>query len=137
VHGHLGGLPPQVDLAAERALAELLAAAVGVVTSAHDLSEGGLAQALVEATLRAGIGVTVGVPGDPFLDLFAESAARAIVTAAEADAEQLGALAARHGVPITELGRTGGTDLTVEGQFSVPLDELRAAWSATLPIALG
>jgi phosphoribosylformylglycinamidine synthase len=137
VHGHLGGLPPQVDLAAERALAELLADVVGVVTSAHDLSEGGLAQALVEATLRTDIGVTVRVPGDPFLALFAESGGRAIVTVHGADAGQLGALAARYGVPITELGRTGGTDLTVEGQFSVPLDELRAAWSATLPIALG
>jgi phosphoribosylformylglycinamidine synthase subunit PurL len=35
------------------------------------------------------------------------------------------------------LGRTGGDELTVEGQFSVSLDELRAAWSATLPSALG
>ena len=49
VHGHLGGLPPQVDLPAEKALAELLADAVGPLTSAHDLSDGGLAQALVEA----------------------------------------------------------------------------------------
>ena len=53
VHGHLGGLPPRVDLAAEQSLAELLADASrdGVVTSAHDLSDGGLAQALVEASL--------------------------------------------------------------------------------------
>ena len=55
VHGHLGGLPPAVDLAAERALARLLADAAcdAVVTSAHDLSDGGLAQALAEACLRA------------------------------------------------------------------------------------
>jgi phosphoribosylformylglycinamidine synthase len=137
VHGHLGGLPPQVDLAAEKALAALLADAVGLATSAHDLSDGGLAQALVEASLRAEIGVTVTVPGDPFLDLFAESAARAIVTVDEGDADRLRALAARHGVPLTPLGRTGGPDLTVEGQFSVSLTELRAAWSATLPSALG
>src|SRR5690606_7929147 len=47
VHDHLGGTPPQVDLAAERSLARLLADAArdGVLTSAHDLSDGGLAQA--------------------------------------------------------------------------------------------
>jgi phosphoribosylformylglycinamidine synthase subunit PurL len=137
VHGHLGGLPPQVDLSAERALAALLADAVGVVTSAHDLSEGGLAQALAEAALGADVGVTVTLPGDPFLDLFAESAGRAIVTVTEADTERLRDLAARHDVPLTPLGRTGGPDLAVEGQFAVPLMELRAAWSATLPTALG
>jgi phosphoribosylformylglycinamidine synthase len=137
VHGHLGGLPPNVDLAAEKALAELLGDAVGLVTSAHDLSDGGLAQALVEAALRADIGVTVSLPGDAFLDLFAESAARAVVTVPEADAGRLSDLAAHHGVPLVRLGRTGGDDLVIEGQFSVSLDELRAAWSATLPAALG
>ena len=67
VHGHLGGLPPTVDLSAERSLAELLHAGVGLLTSAHDLSDGGLAQALAEASLRHGIGVTVAVPDDAFV----------------------------------------------------------------------
>ena len=59
VHGHLGGRPPQVDLVAERDLARLLADLVGVATSAHDLSDGGLAQALAEACLVGGVGATV------------------------------------------------------------------------------
>jgi hypothetical protein len=54
-----------------------------------------------------------------------------------ADPAGLADLAARHGVPLTRLGRTGGTDVVVEGQFSVPVEEIRAAWSATLPAALG
>ncbi len=136
VHGHLGGLPPKVDLAAERSLAELLVAGVGLLTSAHDLSDGGLAQALVEATLRNDIGVAVSLPGDAFLDLFAESTARAVVTVAADMVDELTALAASHGVPLTTLGTTGGSALEVEGQFSLGLDELRAAWSATLPAAL-
>ena len=58
VHGHLGGPPPAVDLAAEQRLAGLLAAAAadGLLTGAHDLSDGGLAQALVEACLVGGRG---------------------------------------------------------------------------------
>ncbi len=130
-------MPPRVDLGAEKSLAALLAEAVGLVTSAHDLSDGGLAQALVEATLRDGIGATVAVPGDPFLGLFAESAARAIVTVPGGAADRLVGLAERHGVPLTPLGQTGGGELSVEGQFSIPLDELRATWSATLPTAFG
>jgi len=137
VHGHLGGVPPRVDLGAEKSLAALLAEAVGLVTSAHDLSDGGLAQALAEATLRDDIGAAVAVPGDPFLGLFAESAARAIVTVPGGAADELVGLAERHGVPLTPIGQTGGSELSVEGQFTIPLDELRATWSATLPTALG
>ena len=59
VHGHLGGRPPRVDLAAEKALGALLAAAAGVVSAAHDVSDGGVAQALVEMALRRGVGATV------------------------------------------------------------------------------
>ena len=55
----------------------------------------------------------------------------------EAGAEPLSALAARHGVPLTRIGTTGGVDLAVEGEFTVPLSEVREAWSATLPSALG
>jgi len=147
VHGHLGGLPPRVDLAAEKALAGLLRTGVGVLTSAHDLSDGGLAQALTESALHRGVGAEVSPPGDAFLDLFSESTARALVTVAPGDADRLHELAAEAGVPLTELGTTGGDTLTVRAQpagaptedagFEIPLPELREAWTATLPAALG
>ncbi len=137
VHGHLGGLPPQVDLAAERALAELLSEGVGLLTSAHDLADGGLAQALAEAAMRNLVGATVTLAGDPFVELFSESAARVLVTVPAGAEQRLLDLAASHGVPVTELGETGGDVLEVVGEFRAPLLELRAAWSATLPDALG
>ena len=92
VHEHLGGRPPAVDLDAERRLADLVAAAAsaGVLASAHDLSDGGLAIALAESCLRGGVGCWVSVagfdnragvavepPADTFTALFSESAARA------------------------------------------------------------
>jgi phosphoribosylformylglycinamidine synthase II len=137
VHGHLGGLPPVVDLEAERSLARLLNAGVGLLGSAHDLSDGGLAQALAEGALRHGVGVTVTVPGDGFIGLFSESTARVLVTVADGDAERLVELADEHGVPITALGVTGGSTLAVDGEFEIGLDELRTAWTGTLPAALG
>ena len=139
VHGHLGGLPPRVDLTAERALATLLADAgrSGLLTSGHDLADGGLAQALVEATLRHGVGATVRIAGDVFVELFSESAARALVTVTDGGLQQLLTMADALGVPATTIGATGGTTLEVEGWFDVPLAELREAWTGTLPAALG
>jgi phosphoribosylformylglycinamidine synthase len=140
VHDHLGGLPPRVDLPAEYQLATLLidASRSGLLTSAHDLADGGLAQALVEATLRAGVGATVRLADqDPFVALFSESAARAVVTVPADGVAQLLTMAEALGVPATPIGVTGGSTLEVEGWFDVPLDDLRGAWSATLPALLG
>ena len=80
-HGHLGGRPPAVDLEAERTLADVLitAAARGLSTAGHDLSDGGLAMALAEACLSGGMGCTVTLPADAAAFLFSESSGRAIV----------------------------------------------------------
>ncbi len=140
VHGHLGGLPPVVDLEAERALSELLVEAVGVLSSAHDVSDGGLAQTLAESVIRHGVGAEVDLSavagGDAFLALFSESAARVVVTVAREDEGRLWELAEQHGVPVTSLGRTGGDQLALAGVFSVPIGELHQAWVATLPAAM-
>ncbi len=138
VHDHLGGRPPVVDLAAEQALAALLreAARRGLLSAAHDLSDGGLAMALVEGCLRHDVGVHVELE-DPFVDLFSESSARAIVVVAEDRHDELVMLAEEHGVELSSIGRTGGDTFEVAGEFAVPLTELRADWEATLPAVLG
>ena len=137
VHGHLGGRPPQVDLAAERRLAVLLAAAAtdGLLTGSHDLSDGGLAQALVEACLVGGRGATVALPRllDPFVALFAESAGRVLVTVDPADVDVVGARAKAAGVPVERLGSTGGEALEIADVGPLDLTQLRAAWEGTLP----
>ncbi|MGY1644020.1 phosphoribosylformylglycinamidine synthase subunit PurL [Geodermatophilus sp. SYSU D00703] len=137
VHGHLGGRPPAVDLAAERSLGELLAALGrdGLVGSAHDLADGGLAQALAESALRYGTGARLALGDDPFTALFSETAARVVVTTS--DHEAVRRAASEAGVAVTELGTTGGDALTVEGVAELSLTELRAAWSATLPALFG
>ena len=144
VHEHLGGLPPQVDLAAEQALGQVMVAAAtqGLVAAAHDLADGGLAQALVEACLRHDTGVTVRLEGDPFVALFSESTARAVVALRPEDEAAFTALCAQEGVPVTELGSTGSQPggsapaLEVEGQFRIPLEELRSVWTAPIPAAM-
>jgi phosphoribosylformylglycinamidine synthase subunit PurL len=144
VHDHLGGRPPQVDLAAEKQLADILvnASRDGLVDAAHDLSEGGLAQALVESCLRRDVGARVWLPDglDPFVALFSESAGRAIVAVPRSEEVRFTDMCAARGFPHLRIGVTDGTGpdavLDVQDRFSVPLAELRAAWSGTLPAAL-
>jgi phosphoribosylformylglycinamidine synthase len=132
-HRHLGGRPPAVRLSAERALSWVIstASAGPAITMAHDLSEGGLATALVEACLIGGVGASVDVGDDAFVALFSESAARALVTTEDADAVL--ELAGIHDVPAQVIGTTGGDVLSIAGQFDVTLAELREASEATLP----
>ena len=141
VHGHLGGRPPSVDLAAEQRLAALLAAAAadGLLTGSHDLSDGGLAQALVEACLVGGRGATVALPRvlDPFVALFAESAGRVLITVDPADVDAVAARAKAAGVPVERLGTTGGVALDIADVGALDLAQLREAWEGTLPAIFG
>ncbi len=138
-HQHLGGRPPSVDLDAERRLATLIVAAAsgGVLASAHDLSDGGLAIALAEACLHGGRGCTVALQGDSFTALFSESAGRALVSVVPGREKEFAALSVEHGVPAMVLGITGSDTLTVAGAFQVPLTELESTWTAALPAIFG
>jgi phosphoribosylformylglycinamidine synthase subunit PurL len=75
--------------------------------------------------------------GDPFVGLFSESAARAIVTVQSEKLDPFLTMAASLGVPAGEIGRTGGSALVVADRFQISLDELSDAWRGTLPAAFG
>ncbi len=148
VHDHLGGLPPRPDLPAEKALAGLMVVAAkdGLVTSAHDVSTGGLLQTLVEGVLRRRVGARVWlseVMEDAGLDiteaLFSESVARMVVSVAREDDVKFRGLCEGRGVPVA---RIGVTDLSLHGldiadQFSFGLEELDDLHRGTLPAILG
>lgn len=142
-HNHLGGQPPRVNLVRERILASVLTEACerGHLSSAHDLSDGGLAQALVEATLRYDHGANITLPEglNPFVALFSESTARALVSVPRGHEKAFAALCAQHGLPATVIGTVDGRSraLDVRGQFTISLDELRSAWKGTLPALFG
>lgn len=138
--GGLNGMPPAVDLANEQKLVELFSGP-RVVTAAHDVSEGGLAQAVAELAMTSGDGVGVdidvaAVHEDPFVALFSESASRVVV--ATTDGAALEARARELGIPCVKLGRTNSDkQVRVAGQFDVPVAELREAWAGTLPEIFG
>ncbi len=140
-HGHLGGQPPAVDLSREKVLADALivGARVRVIAAAHDLSDGGLAQALVESCLRGGVGAQITLPedADPFIWMFSESAGRAVVVVPEASLSRFTDICDAGYVPWTRIGVVGGDSLSIAGSFDVPLEELRTAFEGTLPRIFG
>jgi len=148
VHGHLGGLPPRVDLAAERNLAGLLAAAAeeALVTSAHDLSEGGLLATLAEGVLRFGLGARVWLTElierdevDALAALLSESQARALVSVAREDDVKFRGLCEGRDVPVLRIGVTDSEvdGLAVQDRFTLTHAELRHAHRDTLPARFG
>ncbi|GAA3977364.1 phosphoribosylformylglycinamidine synthase subunit PurL [Thermobifida alba] len=142
IHGHLGGRPPRVDLDAEAALGRVLVdgAAAGVLASAHDVSDGGLAVALAESCLRGGVGCEVDLGEDAFTALFSESAARAVVSVRPEHEGALADLCAEHGVTAARIGTVGGSALSMthrDGRISIELTELRTAYESTLPAVFG
>jgi phosphoribosylformylglycinamidine synthase len=148
VHGHLGGLPPRVDLNRERVLGEVLIAGSrdGMFSAAHDLSDGGLAQSVVESCLRgSGNGASLvlpetdadGNPLDPFVGLFSESAGRAVVAVPRTEELRFTDMCKARQLPVVRVGVVGGDVLEVQGQFTVPLNELREAHTRTFPALFG
>jgi len=141
VHGVTEGRPPALDLAVERRLHRAVLGAIrqGLVASAHDLSEGGLAAALAESGFGRGLGATVDFATDlrPDLALFSESQSRILLSAKPEQADKLAACLAEQGVPVQRLGTVGGKDLTiaVNGRIAIqaPLQEFRQEWKEAIP----
>jgi phosphoribosylformylglycinamidine synthase II len=136
IHDKVAGPPPSIDWDAEKGLIDCLirAAESGLLSSAHDLSEGGLAVALAESSIQGGIGSTVELSGDlpPHVQLFSESQARALVSVEPAKLEELREFAARLGVPLEVIGRTGGDSLDFIGAFSLPIEEMMDVYENSL-----
>ncbi|MCH9814968.1 MAG: phosphoribosylformylglycinamidine synthase subunit PurL [Actinomycetia bacterium] len=152
VHDHLGGLPPKVDLAREALLADVLIAGSrdGMLSAAHDVSDGGIAVALTEMAIHADVGARTWIPDgiDPFVFLFSESAGRAIVVVPRSEELRFTDMCAARRLPATRIGVVdsglGGDQGKPDHQFlqidnvygesaTIALADLVAANMATLP----
>jgi len=128
--------PANLDLDAEKALIAFFAAANHQISSAHDLSGGGLAIALAESGIAGGRGFRLeDLEGEPHRSLFSESPSRAIVTCPADEVENVLALAERAGTTATRIGTVGGPEMGF-GPFSMPLARAREVFEGALPKAL-
>jgi phosphoribosylformylglycinamidine synthase len=142
VHGRVAGRPA-IDLALEVRVQELCRRTIreGIVASAHDCSDGGLAVALAECCIQGDVGFRAGeafssLPGRWDVALFGERQSRIVVSLSPQEVPRLVALAADQGVPIQELGMTGGHRFQLGRYFEMPLQNLADAWGNGLERAL-
>jgi phosphoribosylformylglycinamidine synthase II len=145
MHDLLAGRPPALDLAREKALQRVLVDGVasGMIRSAHDCSEGGLAVTLAESCFDSGLGVDVSVSAvsstEGFGDiatLFGESASRVVVSADPGRADELVRAASVAGVPARPIGVVGGDRIRVaiDGRVTIDesLSEAERIWSTAI-----
>jgi phosphoribosylformylglycinamidine synthase len=144
VAGEASGRIPEVDLPALRWLTDLLSGLAregGLLRSAHDASDGGLAVALAEIALAAGSGleVTVEPRESAATTLFGECCGLVVASCRAEDEANLIEACESAGVPVERIGALGGAAIALrcgELTFDVPLDEARAAYEGALPQAM-
>ncbi|OFV87003.1 MAG: phosphoribosylformylglycinamidine synthase II [Acidobacteria bacterium RBG_16_68_9] len=143
-HGLVRGTPPWIDLAAERQVQQVCRDAIrdGIVRSAHDVSEGGLAVALAECcvtTPGGGWGAEIEMQGEirPDAWLFGESQSRIVVSLRRRHLNRLRDLAEAMQVPLEVLGEVRGRRLRIGNLIDADITELHHAWAAALPRLMG
>jgi phosphoribosylformylglycinamidine synthase subunit PurL len=143
VHGLVKGTPPWIDLKLEQAVQNCCLEAIdqGLLRSAHDVSDGGLAVALAECCIGGPdrpIGVRLEthevIRGDALL--FSESQSRIVVSVEDKDLSQLRERATELNVPMQVIGTVGGTRLIIQPLLQLPVEELRSIWSNGLAARL-
>jgi phosphoribosylformylglycinamidine synthase len=148
IHGVVAGLPPAIDLAAEKQLIDCLVvlAAERAVRSAHDVSDGGLAVSLAEACFgRDGLSAEISIDATSAEDfaeaaLFGERGARAVVSVAPASLARVNEIAAQYKVCAQRIGTVtrGEIRIQYEGAAVIKgsIESFRRSWSDTLPRAI-
>lgn len=141
IHGVTEGRPPHIDLDVEKRLLDTVLEAIrqGLVASAHDLSEGGLAVALAESCMSGGLGATVDFASELRRDiaLFSESQSRILLSAAPEHADRLQSYIESQGVPVQRIGTVGGAelDIRVNGAPAIefPVAQMEQVWKDAIP----
>jgi phosphoribosylformylglycinamidine synthase len=144
VHGREDGPPPPVDLRAERRTGEFVRSAIerGLISACHDVSDGGMAVALAEMALASGIGAIVD-QAQPFGlagSFFGEDQGLYLVTVPDEALAEFLTDASAADVPADPLGRTIKDRLIFEldeGDWAIPLSDLRAAHEGFFPALMG
>jgi phosphoribosylformylglycinamidine synthase len=140
IHGRVEGRP-KIDIDLEKRVQALCREGIGqgLITSAHDCSEGGLAVALAECSIQGGIGFNGDFAIDDRWDavLFGERQSRIVVSLPGDLMTAFVPLASSFGVPVSILGYTGGDRFQLKEQVDVPVSQITEVWNKGLEVASG
>jgi phosphoribosylformylglycinamidine synthase len=131
------GAPPPVDLDTEKANGDFVRTQIraGNLKTAHDLSDGGLAGAVIDMALASNTGAKLAYTGElpAFAWLFGEDQARYLLSVTPEQAEIVMSAAKSDDIPVSVIGLAGGNEISLNGQNAVSLNKLRSAYEDWMP----
>ena len=141
IHGLVAGRPPALDMDREKRVHEVVLTALdrGLIKSAHDCADGGLAVTLGECCILGKVGADVELTANcgPAAALFAETQSRIVVTAAASDLDALRRIVDECRVECTELGKTGGQAMRISVNdvevVNVTVEDMDSRWRNAIP----
>lgn len=137
IHNIEKGLPPQLDLSLEKAVQDVCRESIqaGIISSAHDCSDGGLAVALAECCITGNKGLEVDIETDKIRNdasLFGETQSRIVVSLSENHLDNLQAIANKYEIPIQVLGKIEGNSLKISSLLDIEVEQLKTAWESNI-----
>jgi phosphoribosylformylglycinamidine synthase subunit PurL len=141
IHGQVAGAPPTLDIRIEKNVQECVLAAIqqGLIKSAHDCSDGGLAVTLAESCMSGGIGASIDLASSAAssVTLFGEAQSRIVISLNESNLSKVEQLAGQYGVQCAKLGRVGGSALRINNGGAALIDSdvaaLKKVWREAVP----
>ncbi|NGP77036.1 phosphoribosylformylglycinamidine synthase subunit PurL [Balneolaceae bacterium YR4-1] len=135
------GDTPDIDLEFEAKLQETLLDSIkqGMIKSAHDLSDGGLAVSLAEKSIFSGIGAAIDISElgeDSHEVMYSEAQSGVVITVSEEQQEVMENHFSKAGIPVHKIGMTGGSKLVIENLVALPVDQLSKIYEGVIPSAM-
>jgi phosphoribosylformylglycinamidine synthase len=136
VHDLETGKVPELDLDLEKRVQDTCLTVIkeGIVKSAHDCADGGLAVTLAESSIAGGLGAEVEINSDmaPSSLLFSESQSRIVISVAKEDVEKVKNQATENEVSVTKLGRVNGDKLIINDLVNMKIGEMKKRWKESI-----
>jgi len=137
IHGIERGLPPQVDLSLEKAVQDVCRESIqaGIISSAHDCSDGGLAVTLAECCITGNKGLKIEIEGDEIRNdafLFGETQSKIVVSLSENNFDELKTIVDKYEIPMQVLGKIEGNSLRIGNLVDIDIKQLKIAWERNI-----
>jgi phosphoribosylformylglycinamidine synthase subunit PurL len=137
IHNIEKGLPPQLDLSLEKSVQDVCRESIqaGIISSAHDCSDGGLAVTLAESCITGNKGLKVDIETNKIRNdafLFGETQSRIVVSLSENNLENLKAIADKYEIPMQVLGKIEGNNLKIGNLLNLEIKQLKIAWESKI-----
>lgn len=136
IHGIVKGIPPEINFQLEKNIQNTCLSLIkkGVIKSAHDISDGGIAINIAESIISGNIGakIEVDISLNPISFLFSETQSRIVITISKNNLEKVEALLKTNNTPYSILGKVGGDKLIINNLVNLNIKKMEEIWEKTI-----